>query len=426
MDTKSTAKKELGLYLHIPFCIRKCNYCDFLSAPAPEDVRRAYIEKMLLEIQALAGRYPEFRVSTIFIGGGTPSILAAAALQRLLEQVWKSFDVSADAEITVECNPGTLDLEKLRIYRASGINRLSIGLQSADDRQLRLLGRIHTYEQFVSNYLLAREIGFQNINIDLMSALPGQDVSNYEQTLYKTIGLEPEHISAYSLLIEEGTPFFSQYGQAQEQRSRGGTQHLLPSEETERLMYVRTKELLQAAGYHRYEISNYARPGYACRHNIGYWTRKNYLGFGIGAASMVENVRFSNTSDIEQYLSTDFRLARQDPCNKKKDGDGVRRAYCSAWHENVTDLNRQAQMEEFMFLGLRMMRGVAAGAFYEQFSEAIEEIYGDVLRKQIGEKLLQKTQTGYALTDYGIDVSNYVFCDYLLDEPANTNGRRSL
>lgn len=414
MENKGTKKKELGLYLHIPFCIRKCNYCDFLSAPAPQDIQQAYIKKMLLEIQALAGRYQGFLVSTIFIGGGTPSILAASALQRLLEQVWKSFDVSADAEITVECNPGTLDAEKLRIYRTSGINRLSIGLQSADDRQLRLLGRIHTYEQFVSNYISAREIGFQNINVDLMSALPGQEVCSYEQTLYKTIGLKPEHISAYSLLIEEGTPFFSQYGQAQEQRSRGNTQHLLPTEEAERMMYVRTKELLQAAGYHRYEISNYARPGYACRHNIGYWTRKNYLGFGIGAASMVENVRFSNTSDMEKYLSMDFGAAGRDPCQKQ--ANGIQYAYCFAWHENIADLNRQEQMEEFMFLGLRMMRGVTAQAFYEQFSAPIEEVYGDVLRKQMAAKLLQKTQTGYMLTDYGIDISNYVFSGYLLGE----------
>ncbi len=387
------------MYVHIPFCIKKCSYCDFLSAPAAEAVRQAYITQLLREISASARNYAEYQISTIFIGGGTPSILAASQLCRVLEQLRSCFHVQPDAEITVECNPGTLDAEKLRAYQNTGVNRLSIGLQSADEEELRLLGRVHTYEQFYDNYCLARGIGFKNINIDLISALPGQTVSAYERTLRKILDLKPEHISAYSLMIEEGTPFFSRYGEAQHQREMGQEQQLLPDEETEYQMYELTRSMLKDAGYERYEISNYALAGYACRHNIGYWTRQNYLGLGLGASSMVENVRFSNTSDLRNYLHADVH----DKDNKN--GKDKRKTL------SITE-----QMEEFMFLGLRMMRGISSQEFQRQFSVPIEAVYGSVLEQQIRERLLERLPGAYRLTDYGIDISNYVMAQYLLDQ----------
>lgn len=389
--------KELEIYVHIPFCVRKCGYCDFLSAPASESVRSAYMDQLLKEIAAAGPAYRKYQVSSVFIGGGTPSVLLPAQIQRLCRQLQDSFSFLQDAEVTIECNPGTLNEEKLRTYQSCGVNRLSMGLQSADASELRLLGRIHTYEQFTDQYQLARELGFKNINVDIISAIPGQKTSVYEQTLRKVIALEPEHISAYSLIIEEGTPFSDRYGQAEQLRQKGKPQHLLPDEDEERRMYDLTKQMLQSAGYHRYEISNYALTGYECRHNQGYWLRKNYLGIGLGASSMIENIRFSNATDLNQYLELD--MTEPDRA-------------VSTWEK----LDVSAQMEEFMFLGLRMMRGVSAEKFQKQFSKTIEEVYGRVLVKQLKQNLIKRTDAGYCLTDYGIDVSNYVMAEYLLDD----------
>lgn len=392
--------QKLELYIHIPFCIRKCKYCDFLSAPAKEDVVKAYLKKLQEEIAVSSVYYSNYEIVTVFIGGGTPSILTAQQMEGLLAAVQRFFRVNPQAEITIECNPGTLDQHKLLTYYRLGVNRLSIGLQSADLSEQRLLGRIHTYEQFLANYQLAREIGFANMNVDLMSGLPGQTVRTYESTLQKVLALKPEHISAYSLIIEEGTPFYEMYGQAAKLREQGQEQGLLPTEEEDRRMYVLTKQMLQAAGYERYEISNYARQGYECRHNSGYWTRENYLGMGLGAASMIENVRFSNPADLQDYLALDLVC--------QKDGPN--------WKEKREYLTVQAQMEEFMFLGLRMMRGISAAVFQEQFSIQLIEVYGTVLKEQINQNLIKKTKEGYCLTEYGIDVSNYVLSAYLLDE----------
>lgn len=386
--------RELEVYVHIPFCVRKCGYCDFLSAPASESVRSAYMEQMQKEIAAAGPSYGKYQVSSVFIGGGTPSVLQPVQIRQLCRQLQDSFHILQDAEFTIECNPGTLDAEKLRTYRSCGVNRLSIGLQSADASELRLLGRMHTYEQFAGNYHLARELGFKNINVDLISALPGQKISVYEQTLKKVTALKPEHISAYSLIIEEGTPFSDRYGKAEQLRQKGKTQYLLPDEEEERRMYDLTKQLLESAGYHRYEISNYALTGYACRHNQGYWLRTNYLGIGLGASSLIENTRFSNVTDLNQYLKINMT---------------ERNRAVSTWEK----LDVPAQMEEFMFLGLRMMSGVSAEKFQEQFSKTIEEVYGKVLDKQLKEGLIKRTNEGYCLTDYGIDISNYVMAQYL-------------
>lgn len=386
------ADRYLELYVHIPFCVRKCDYCDFLSAPAGADTQQEYVRKLLSEIEQKGVRCTEYKVTTIFFGGGTPSILKAGWIADALDAIYRNFQVCADAEITVECNPGTLSLEKLFIYKSAGVNRISIGLQSAENTELKELGRIHTYEDFLCSYDLIRKAGFCNVNVDLMSALPGQTLQSYEQTLRRVLALRPEHISAYSLIIEEGTPFYERYESDELLRERGEEPRMLPSEEIERMMYERTKELLLQQGYERYEISNYAKRGYACRHNIGYWRRKNYLGLGLGSASLVENERFHNTVELFDYLNGDFAPYETERLDKK------------------------SQMEEFMFLGLRMTDGIRREDFEQTFGLPVESIYGSVLNQQIAEKLLKKEDGRIFLTERGLDVSNYVMAQFLLDK----------
>ena len=386
------ADKSLELYVHIPFCVRKCEYCDFLSAPAGADTQQEYVRNLLLEIEQKGVRCTDYEVTTIFFGGGTPSILKAGWIADILNAIHRNFKVRKDAEITIECNPGTLTFEKLSIYKSAGINRISVGLQSASDAELRELGRIHTYEDFLKSYDLIRKKGFSNVNIDLMAALPGQTLKSYEQTLRRVLALKPEHISAYSLIIEEGTPFYEKYEADELLREKGEKPQMLPSEETERLMYERTKELLLAHGYERYEISNYARRGYACRHNIGYWRRGNYLGFGLGSASLLENERFHNTTDLTDYLGGDYLAYEQEKLDKK------------------------SQMEEFMFLGLRMTDGISTECFRQTFGLTVELVYGPVLEQQIADQLLRKEDGRIFLTERGLDVSNYVMAQFLLDK----------
>lgn len=405
---KETEKRKLQLYVHIPFCVKKCRYCDFLSAPAPEDVRQAYTEQLKKEIAVMGSLYQDRCVTSIFVGGGTPSMLDAGQMSAILRQLAESFVIAPNAEVTVECNPGTVDADKLRAYQNAGVSRLSFGLQSADDHELRLLGRIHTYEQFVKNYETARQLGMQNINVDIISALPGQTASSYEKTLEKVIALQPEHISAYSLIIEEGTPFFELYGQAAQLREKGKEQRLLPSEEEERKMYTLTEKRLQDACYMRYEISNYAKDGFACRHNTGYWLRRDYLGLGLGAASLVENVRFSNTKKLKEYLTIDFMENME-----KESVFPAQSVQLSAAAVHREELSIPAQMEEFMFLGLRMMCGVSSAEFQRQFLKTIEEVYGSILDEQLKQGLIDRTKDGYCLTAFGTDVSNYVMSAYL-------------
>ena len=386
------ADKSLELYVHIPFCVLKCVYCDFLAAPAGADTQQEYVRNLLLETEQKGVRCTDYEVTTIFFGGGTPSILKAGWIADILNAIHRNFKVRKDAEIAIECNPGTLTFEKLSIYKSAGINRISVGLQSASDAELRELGRIHTYEDFLKSYDLIRKKGFSNVNIDLMAALPGQTLKSYEQTLRRVLALKPEHISAYSLIIEEGTPFYEKYEADELLREKGEKPQMLPSEETERLMYERTKELLLAHGYERYEISNYARRGYACRHNIGYWRRENYLGFGLGSASLLENERFHNTTDLTDYLGGDYLAYEQEKLDKK------------------------SQMEEFMFLGLRMTDGISTECFRQTFGLTVELVYGPVLEQQIADQLLRKEDGRIFLTERGLDVSNYVMAQFLLDK----------
>lgn len=268
--------------------------------------RISYIKKLQEEIAYYGAQYGEYQVSSIFFGGGTPTILEGYQLAAILETVKEHFNITTDAEITVECNPGTLTAGKAEKLVQAGFNRLSMGLQSADDRELQLLGRIHNFAQFLESYDLARKAGFRNINVDLMSALPGQTLKSWQDTLQKVTALRPEHISAYSLIIEEGTPFYERFAEDERIREEGGHPRLLPEEDVERQMYELTETFLHTKGYERYEISNYAKPGYECRHNCGYWIRKDYLGLGLGASSLVEHQRFQNTSELKTYLEQEY------------------------------------------------------------------------------------------------------------------------
>lgn len=383
-------KKFMQLYIHIPFCVKKCAYCDFLSFPADEQMQVAYVQALQKELEFYGSKYSDRFISTIFIGGGTPSWLDERAMASIMECVYRNFEVAADAEITIECNPGTVSDEKFAVYKEIGINRLSIGLQSANNEELKTLGRIHTYEQFLRTYDKARHHGFSNINVDLMSALPGQTPEGFLSSLKKVIRLKPEHISAYSLIIEEGTPFYEKYQKDVELREAGRETILLPTEEEEYQTTKKTQELLQLEGYHWYEISNFAKPGKECRHNIGYWKRADYLGVGLGAASLIDNVRYANTSDIYEYIKSPEEAAKGEP------------------------VSRDAQMEEFMFLGLRMVDGFHREEFEQAFGVAIEGVYGTELKRLQQEELLLQKEGYIRLTEKGIDVSNYALSQFLL------------
>ena len=380
--------EELSIYLHIPFCVKKCLYCDFLSFPVDRDTARegkeSYVNLLRREIISSSPQYDEYQVISVFFGGGTPSLLSDGEISRIMEAIRQHYHLAEDAEITIEMNPDTVTESKLREYITVGINRISIGLQSADDEELVRIGRIHDFKTFERAYTLARKIGFRNINIDLMAALPEQSVASYERTLKSVAALAPEHISAYSLTLEEGTPLY-------ERRE----EYRFPTEEEDREMYALTGEYLASCGYHRYEISNYALDGCECRHNKVYWQRGNYVGFGLGASSMAGNVRWSNPADMKQYHDYVERLSE---C-------GSRRHF----------LTVPEQMEEHMFLGLRMMRGVEERIFSERFGTDIDEVYGDTIAKLCDDGLLTREQGHVRLTLRGIDVSNYVMAQFLFD-----------
>lgn len=371
----------MGIYIHIPFCVSKCIYCDFLSFAADDDVKRHYVDSLCREI---LGRNDKGVVTSIFFGGGTPSILPACEIGRILRTIRSCYEVAESAEITIECNPGTLTEEKLSAYRSFGINRLSIGLQSPDDAELRRLGRIHTYREFEESYTLARNAGFDNINIDIMSAIPFQTLKGYEDNLKKVAALKPEHISAYSLIVEENTPLYDMVHNTND--------IVLPDEETDRLMYVMTKEYLATLGYRRYEISNYSLEGHECRHNTLYWRRGNYIGFGLGASSMMDDVRFTNTSSMKDYL--------ENPCFN---------------YSSKTELTVKDRMEEFVFLGLRLTSGILKSEFYEEFGENFDDVYGEVAGKHTDNGLLISEGDRLYLSDAGLDVSNYVMSDFIFD-----------
>lgn len=375
----------MELYLHMPFCVRKCAYCDFLSFPTDQETQNLYTRRLREDIDAMGKKYGDIPVDTIFIGGGTPSVPDSALIVGIMEHVRKAFHVAEGAEISMEANPGTVTREKLTDYRRAGINRLSFGLQSANDRELKLLGRIHTWAEFLESFHLARECGFTNINIDLMSALPGQTRESWKDTLKRVTDLNPEHISAYSLIIEDGTPFGEKYGSEEGRK-------LLPDEDSEREMYHETKRFLRDCGYERYEISNYAKPGRACRHNIGYWTGLPYLGLGLGASSYMDGCRFAVNSDMKQYL-------------EEKPG----------MFTDVEKLTKKDMEEEFFYVGLRMTAGVSLPEFERRFGVSAKDVYPGLMETFVAEKAAVFQGDRFVLTDYGLDVSNYIMTQFLQD-----------
>ena len=402
-------KKKLEIYVHIPFCAKKCAYCDFLSFPGNMRMRREYTDKLLEEIRIQSSFVREYQVDTIFLGGGTPSVLDVTDITAIMGTLKEHYDIAPDAEITIEVNPGTVKMEGLVAYREAGINRVSMGLQSADDTELRYLGRIHTYDEFLKSFQRVRMAGFTNVNVDLISAIPGQTPESWRNTLKKTAMLKPEHISAYSLIVEEGTPFYDRYGghvemdsyeMSQEERRRLMALPDLPDEDTEREMYYMTRNCLAEQGYERYEISNYARPGFECRHNVGYWTGTGYLGLGLGASSYLEGCRFHNTSDFQSYVSAHLDDEAE---------------FCQALRQDMEQLSVKSKMEEFMFLGLRLTRGVSVEGFITRFGQSIRNVYGGVIDKLEREGLLEHKNGYYRLTERGLDLSNYAMSLFLLD-----------
>lgn len=369
-------KDKISLYIHIPFCVRKCLYCDFPSFSGMESIFDDYVRMLCREIDETYSDYRGMEVKSIFVGGGTPSVLPPDLLGRISDKIFSRFDVDSKAEITIETNPGTLDAKKLGEMKSMYFNRLSMGLQAWQDRLLKKLGRIHTADEFETNFLQARDAGFKNINVDLMFALPAQSLDDWQETLEKVMKLRPEHISAYSLIIEEGTPFFDMF-------DRGELKEI--DEVTDRKMYYLAKEMLYDKGYKQYEISNFAKEGFECYHNKVYWRTEEYQGFGLGAHSYAGGVRFHNTYDMKEYLRGEgFRLDKE-------------------------FLSLQEKQEEFMFMGLRMNEGVSEAEFLRRFGESMDSVYGDEIKELISEELLVKKDGRLSLTDRGVDISNSVF-----------------
>ena len=368
-------KQEISLYIHIPFCVRKCLYCDFPSFPGMDGMFEDYVRRLCREMGEAAPSFQGIGVKSVFFGGGTPSILPPALMGRIMDKIMSAYDVNSDAEISMEANPGTLDAAKLREYKSMYFNRLSMGLQAWQDRLLERLGRIHSVGEFEDNFLQARDAGFKNINVDLMFSLPGQTMVDWQETLEKVIRLDPEHISAYSLIIEEGTPFFDMYEKGQITET---------DENTDRRMYYLAKEMLSDKGFRQYEISNFAKEGFECRHNITYWRTEEYRGFGLGAHSYVDGTRFHNSADMKEYMAGGGRL-------------------------DMEKLTPEEMQEEFMFMGLRMNEGISREEFLKRFKTDITSVYGQEISELISEGLLTENKGRISLTDRGVDVSNQVF-----------------
>ena len=373
--------KKIALYVHIPFCKQKCLYCDFPSYAGKERLEDDYIDALIKEIDIKCDKKI---IRSLFIGGGTPSYLSEKNLEKLLSTLSK-LNYIEDAEKTIECNPGTLTDEKLKVIKDYGINRISLGLQTTHNNLLKDIGRIHTIEEFNKNYKKIRDFGFKNVNIDIMFGLPNQSVSDYKQTLNDIVKLNPEHISCYSLIIEEETPFYNMYEKELLD---------LPNENDEREMYKLTKDILEANGYHQYEISNYAKDSLECYHNKIYWKCDEYLGVGVSASSYIDEKRIKNIDSISEYIE------------KIRNGEDV--------SDEVLENTIKEDMEEFMFLGLRMIKGISKNEFKKRFKKDIYDVYGEVISDNIKKGLLKEDEKNVSLTEKGIEVSNWVMSEFIL------------
>lgn len=373
--------KELGIYIHIPFCKRKCAYCDFISFSNKTGLIEKYIETLKKEINKLKIDKENYVIKTIYFGGGTPSFIESKYIVDVLKNIKNKFSVLENAEITIEANPGTVDEQKLKDYYNAGINRISFGLQTTRSELLKLVGRIHSYSSFLEAYNLARKIGFKNINIDLMIGLPVQTLEDVQKDLERIIELKPEHISVYSLIVEDGTKI--------EEKIKNKELYL-PSEELERKMYWEVKKKLEEAGYIHYEISNYSKPGYESKHNTSCWNQEEYLGFGLAAHSYINNKRYSNTIDFDEYFDW--------PENSK------------IIHEKQTKEDKQ---KEFMLLGLRKIEGIKISDFKNKFIENPIYLYRESLNKLVIQELIEIDIDNIKLTNRGIDLANIVWEEFV-------------
>lgn len=388
-------EKNIGLYIHIPFCKKKCEYCDFCSYAGKENLINDYVKWLKYEIKEVGeGNKLDYEnrldklaiVKTIYIGGGTPSVIESGHISQIMDCVKENYTLSDNVETTIEVNPGTVSKEKLLTYKNSGINRLSIGLQETHDNLLKELGRIHTYDDFLNTYNLAREVGFDNINVDLMLALPKQSMNDLKESLNRIIKINPEHISVYSLIIEEGTPFYDKYM---------SNKIILPEEEEERKMYWLAKRKLEEAGYIHYEISNFAKKGYESRHNLSCWNQEEYVGCGVSAHSYTNNVRYSIIDSIEEYISN---------FESSNEADNI------IFHEKQ---NKESKMKEFMMLGLRKIDGVQIQNFKSKFRENPIFTYRKELEKLVNEDLLEIDGDCIKLTSKGLDLANLVWEEFV-------------
>lgn len=377
--------EELGIYIHIPFCKQKCFYCDFCSFANKNEMQGKYVETVINEIKNITHK-EKYTVTTIYLGGGTPSILNPDYIKNILQEIKSSFEILDDAEITIEINPGTVNEEKLKKYKEYGINRLSIGLQSANDKILKKIGRIHDYKQFEETFFYARKCGFKNINVDLMIGLPTQAVEDVKQTLEKIIQKNPEHMSVYSLIIEEGTIIEKLINENKLQ---------LPDEETERIMYWTVVNELKENGYNQYEISNFSKKTYESKHNTNCWKQKQYIGLGTSAHSYLNKKRYSNTNNIEEYIKN----IQENNISKN-----------IIIHEEQTE---ESTMNEYMLLGLRMIQGININEFKQKFKIDPTIKYKEILEKLQKENLIQITKTSIKLTKQGIDFGNIVWEEFI-------------
>lgn len=401
-----TRRDQKGLYIHIPFCARKCAYCDFLSAPESEEKIRDYFAALTNEAAAAAQEAAgDGTFTSVYFGGGTPGLPDAQLIADFLQALRGDFQIAPNAEITLETNPGLVTEDKLKCYRQAGINRLSLGVQSMHDEQLKLLGRIHTVRDVKESVRLARQAGFTNLNLDLMEALPGQTEKQLSDDVQKLLELEPEHISVYSLIVEDGTYLASHLTKYPK----------LPDEDAERAMYWQTAKTLAAHGFKQYEISNFARPGYFSRHNTSYWERREYIGLGLGASSFRQGVRWDNTRDLSEYIKALSELSTS--ASGRTSGTLLKtekaRKALEKIKKNVVHLSRKDAMAEFFFLGLRKMSGVKEADFYNCFDVPVDAVYADVLERHVKDGTLLRDNGTIRLSHRGIDVSNYILCDFL-------------
>lgn len=380
--------KELGIYIHIPFCKQKCYYCDFISYANKGEKVKEYIECLQKEIELESNKYKneEYEITTIYIGGGTPSFIDASYIERIINTIKQKYKLYENSEIAIEVNPGTINEEKIRKYKDIGINRISIGLQTTKDNLLKQIGRIHTYEEFLNCYKLVSKSKINNINVDLMLALPNQTIEDLEESLQKVINLKPNHISLYSLILEEGTKLEKMVSEDIAK---------LPEEDMEREMYWKTKRILEKNGYNHYEISNFAKEGYKSKHNMNCWSQKEYLGFGVAAHSYVNRKRYCNTNNIEEYIS-----------NIKRGKIENNRTVCEI--QNKID-----EQKEFMLLGLRKIEGLNIQEFKNKFVENPIYVFHKELEKLVNEDLIEIDLDKIKLTNKGLDFANLVWEEFV-------------